>query len=122
LIGTIVLGIVWAVVGGWLIVVAVIGAIIVLFVYRAVVGRRGPPEGSFPPPTSHPWPIANGVERDAKVEIKKATRKTQRASSDAGPSTRRAFVGADSADLAILPVPFVTPGVSTRLQQLCPVR
>lgn len=58
LIGTIILGIVGAVVGGWLagtflklkdptgvnvesIVVAVIGAIIVLFVYRAVVGRRG---------------------------------------------------------------------------------
>ena len=58
LIVTIVLGIVGAVVGGWLagiflklkdptgvnvesIVVAVIGAIIVLFVYRAVVGRRG---------------------------------------------------------------------------------
>jgi uncharacterized membrane protein YeaQ/YmgE (transglycosylase-associated protein family) len=58
LIGTIVLGIVGAVVGGWLagaflnlkdptginietIVVSVIGAIIVLFVYRAVAGRRG---------------------------------------------------------------------------------
>jgi len=57
LIGTIILGIVGAVVGGWLagtflklkdptginvesIVVSVIGAIIVLFVYRAVVGRR----------------------------------------------------------------------------------
>jgi uncharacterized membrane protein YeaQ/YmgE (transglycosylase-associated protein family) len=56
LIGTIILGIVGAVVGGWLagiflklkdptrvnvesIVVAVIGAIIVLFVYRAVVSR-----------------------------------------------------------------------------------
>jgi uncharacterized membrane protein YeaQ/YmgE (transglycosylase-associated protein family) len=58
LIGTIVLGIVGAIVGGWLagiflnlkdptginvesIVVSVIGAIIVLFVYRAVAGRRG---------------------------------------------------------------------------------
>jgi uncharacterized membrane protein YeaQ/YmgE (transglycosylase-associated protein family) len=57
LIGTIVLGIVGAIVGGWLagiflnlkdptginvesIVVSVIGAIIVLFVYRAVAGRR----------------------------------------------------------------------------------
>jgi uncharacterized membrane protein YeaQ/YmgE (transglycosylase-associated protein family) len=57
LIGTILLGIVGAVVGGWLagtflklkdptginvesIVVSVIGAIIVLYVYRAVVGRR----------------------------------------------------------------------------------
>jgi uncharacterized membrane protein YeaQ/YmgE (transglycosylase-associated protein family) len=57
LIGTIILGIVGAIVGGWLagvflkikdptginvesIVVAVIGAIIVLSVYRAVVGRR----------------------------------------------------------------------------------
>ena len=57
LVGTIILGIVGAVVGGWLagtflklkdptginvesIVVSVIGAIIVLFVYRAVVGRR----------------------------------------------------------------------------------
>jgi uncharacterized membrane protein YeaQ/YmgE (transglycosylase-associated protein family) len=57
LIGAIVLGIVGAVVGGWLagiflklkdptgvnvesIVVAVIGAIIVLFVYRALVSRR----------------------------------------------------------------------------------
>ena len=57
LIGTILLGIVGAVVGGWLagtflklkdptginvesIVISVIGAIIVLFVFRAVVGRR----------------------------------------------------------------------------------
>ncbi len=57
LIGTIVLGIVGAIVGGWLagillklkdptginvesIVVSVIGAVIVLSVYRAVVGRR----------------------------------------------------------------------------------
>jgi uncharacterized membrane protein YeaQ/YmgE (transglycosylase-associated protein family) len=57
LIGTIILGIVGAIVGGWLagiflkikdptginvesIVVSVIGAIIVLAVYRAVVGRR----------------------------------------------------------------------------------
>jgi uncharacterized membrane protein YeaQ/YmgE (transglycosylase-associated protein family) len=57
LIGTIILGIVGAIVGGWLagillklkdptginvesIVVSVIGAIVVLFVYRAVVGRR----------------------------------------------------------------------------------
>jgi uncharacterized membrane protein YeaQ/YmgE (transglycosylase-associated protein family) len=57
LIGTIVLGIVGAIVGGWLagiflklkdptginvesIVVSVIGAIIVLFVYRALAGRR----------------------------------------------------------------------------------
>jgi uncharacterized membrane protein YeaQ/YmgE (transglycosylase-associated protein family) len=57
LIGTIILGIVGAVVGGWLagtflklkdptginvesIIVSVIGAIIVLYVYRAVVGRR----------------------------------------------------------------------------------
>jgi uncharacterized membrane protein YeaQ/YmgE (transglycosylase-associated protein family) len=57
LIGTIVLGIVGAIVGGWLagiflklkdptginvesIVVAVIGSIIVLFVYRGVAGRR----------------------------------------------------------------------------------
>lgn len=57
LIGTILLGIVGAVVGGWLastvlhkgdvtglnvesIVVAVIGSIIVLFVYRALIGRR----------------------------------------------------------------------------------
>ncbi len=57
LIGTIILGIVGAIVGGWLagmflklkdptginvesIVVSVIGAIIVLSVYRAVVGRR----------------------------------------------------------------------------------
>jgi len=56
-IGTILLGIVGAVVGGWLagaflglkdptginvqsIVISVIGAIIVLFVFRAVVGRR----------------------------------------------------------------------------------
>ena len=56
-IGTIILGIVGAVVGGWLagiflklkdptgvnvesIVVAVVGAIIVLFVYRALAGRR----------------------------------------------------------------------------------
>src|SRR5438046_5960576 len=59
LIGTILLGIVGAVVGGWLagtflklkdptginvesIVISVIGAIIVLFVFRAVVGRRRP--------------------------------------------------------------------------------
>jgi uncharacterized membrane protein YeaQ/YmgE (transglycosylase-associated protein family) len=59
LIGTIVLGIVGAIVGGWLagvflklkdptginvesIVVSVIGAIIVLAVYRAIVGRRRP--------------------------------------------------------------------------------
>jgi uncharacterized membrane protein YeaQ/YmgE (transglycosylase-associated protein family) len=58
LIGTIILGIVGAVVGGWLagiflnlkdptginvetIVVSVVGAIIVLFVYRALVSRRG---------------------------------------------------------------------------------
>jgi uncharacterized membrane protein YeaQ/YmgE (transglycosylase-associated protein family) len=58
LIGTIILGIVGAIVGGWLagiflklkdptginvesIVVSVIGAIIVLAVYRAVAGRRG---------------------------------------------------------------------------------
>jgi len=57
LIGTIILGIVGAIVGGWLagvllkikdptginlesVVVSVIGAIIVLAVYRAVVGRR----------------------------------------------------------------------------------
>jgi uncharacterized membrane protein YeaQ/YmgE (transglycosylase-associated protein family) len=57
LIGTIVLGIVGAIVGGWLagiflklkdptginvesIVVSVIGAIIVLFIYRALAGRR----------------------------------------------------------------------------------
>ena len=57
LIGTIILGIVGAIVGGWLagiflkikdptginvesIVVSVIGAIIVLAVYRAIVGRR----------------------------------------------------------------------------------
>jgi uncharacterized membrane protein YeaQ/YmgE (transglycosylase-associated protein family) len=58
LVGTIILGIVGAVVGGWLagtflklkdpmginvesIVIAVIGAIIVLFAYRALVRRRG---------------------------------------------------------------------------------
>lgn len=59
LLGTIVLGIVGAIVGGWLagvflnlkdptginvesIVVSVVGAIIVLAVYRAIVGRRRP--------------------------------------------------------------------------------